>query len=48
MHKAFAHVAGYTRHCLETTARSPEAVRAEFLQRRLSGAFLLDTRVVKP
>jgi cytidylate kinase len=48
MHEAFAHVAGYTRNCLETTARSAEAVRTEFLQRRLSGAFLLDTRVVRP
>jgi cytidylate kinase len=44
MHEAFAKVQGYARHCLETTARTAGAARAEFLQRRGSGDFLLDTR----
>jgi cytidylate kinase len=49
MHEAFAKkVAGYARHCIDTTARSAEAVRAEFLRRRGGGEFLLDTRVVMP
>jgi hypothetical protein len=47
MHTAFAKVAGYARHYIETTACSAEAVHAEFLQRRGSGEFLLDTRGVR-
>jgi cytidylate kinase len=49
MHEAFAKkVAGYARHCIDTTARAAEAVRAEFRQRRGSGDFYLDTRVGMP
>jgi cytidylate kinase len=48
MHEAFAAVEGYAKHCIDTTARSAEAVRAEFLQRRRNGEFLLDPRIVLP
>lgn len=48
MHEAFAAVEGYAKHCIETTARSAEAGRAECIQRRRSGEFLLDTRVMFP
>lgn len=46
MHKAFAHVEGYTKHYIETTARSAEEVRAEYLQRCRRGEFLLDSRLL--
>jgi cytidylate kinase len=46
MHKAFADVEGYAKHCIETTARSAEEVRTEFIQHRRRGKFLLDPRVL--
>jgi cytidylate kinase len=48
MHEAFAKVEGYARHCINTTARSAQAVHAEFLRRRGGGEFLLDTRGMRP
>jgi len=46
MHEAFSDLEGYVRHVIETTGRSAEEVRAEFIQRRRE--FLLDTRVLVP
>jgi cytidylate kinase len=44
MHEAFTEVEGYAQHVIETTGRVPEEVRAEYIERRRSGAFLLYTR----
>jgi cytidylate kinase len=46
MHKAFADLGGYARHIIETTGRSAETVRAEFIQRHRRRDFLLDTLMV--
>jgi hypothetical protein len=48
MHDAFAALAGYTQHVIETTGRLPEDVRAECLLRRRRHEFVLDTRVMVP
>jgi cytidylate kinase len=48
MHAAFAAVAGYARHVIETTGRTAEEVGAEYLERRRRGAFLLHPRSVVP
>jgi cytidylate kinase len=48
MHDAFAALAGYTQHIIETTGRLPEDVRAECLSRRRRHEFVLDTRVMVP
>jgi len=48
MHEAFADVGGYAQHCIETTARSAEEVRVEFIKRRRRGEFLLDPRILLP
>jgi cytidylate kinase len=47
MHKAFADLGGYARHVIDTTARSAEAVCAEYLQRHQRREFLLDTMGAK-
>lgn len=41
MHEAFSEAEGYETHILETTGRTVEEVRAEFVQRRHTGAFVL-------
>jgi cytidylate kinase len=46
MHDAFADLAGYAQHIIETTGRLPEDVRAEYLSRRRRYAFVLDTTIV--
>jgi cytidylate kinase len=48
MHEAFADLEGYAKHCIETTARPVEEVRAECIQRRRRGEFLLAPRVLVP
>jgi cytidylate kinase len=48
MHDAFTELDGYEQHVIETTARSPEDVRAEYLDRRRRDEFRLDTRVLAP
>jgi hypothetical protein len=48
MHDAFAELAGYAKHVIETTGRLPEEVRAECLYRRRRYEFLLDTKVWVP
>jgi cytidylate kinase len=48
MHKAFAAVQGYARHVIETTGRTAEEVRAECMERRRCGMFLLPSRSVVP
>lgn len=48
MHDAFAELAGYAQHVIETTGQSPEDVRAECLSRRRRHEFVLDTRVMVP
>jgi len=48
MHDAFAELAGYAKHVIETTGRLPEEVRAECLYRRCRYEFLLDTKVWVP
>jgi cytidylate kinase len=45
MHEAFANVEGYGKHGIDTTARAVEEVRAEYIQRRRRGEFLLDSRL---
>ena len=46
MHDAFTELDEYEQHVIETTARSPEVVRAEYLDRRQRDEFRLDTRVL--
>lgn len=48
MHKAFAAVEGYTKHCIDTTGRSIEEVHAEYIERHHRGEFWLDPRVLAP
>jgi hypothetical protein len=45
MHKAFAHLGAYAKYVIETTGRSAEAVRAEYIQRHRRRNFLLDTLI---
>jgi cytidylate kinase len=44
MHDAFADLEEYEPHVIETTQRTPNEVRAEFMRRRQSQEFVLDTR----
>jgi hypothetical protein len=46
MHDAFTELGEYAQHVIETTGRSPEEVRAEYLDRRRRDEFRLDTRVL--
>ena len=48
MHDALTELGEYEQHVIETTERSPEEVRAEYLDRRRRGEFRLDTRVLTP
>jgi cytidylate kinase len=45
MHKAFADLDGYARHVIETTGRSAEAVRAEYIERQQRRDFWLDASI---
>jgi hypothetical protein len=44
MHDAFADLEAYEPHVIETTQRTPDEVRAEFIQRRQRQEFVLDIR----
>ena len=44
MHDEFTDLEEYETHVIETTQRTPDEVRAEFLQRRQRQEFVLDTR----
>jgi hypothetical protein len=44
MHEAFADLEEYNTHVIETTQRTPDEVRAEFIRRRQRQEFVLDIR----
>lgn len=48
MHEAFSDLEGYEKHTIETTRRSTEEVRAEFLKRRQRREFVLDSNNLIP
>jgi hypothetical protein len=48
MHDAFAELEGYAKYVIETTGRSAEDVRAEYLHRRQRHEFFLDTSILVP
>ena len=46
MHEAFADLGSYPGHVIETSDQLPEAVCAAFIQRRRTGAFMVDRNTV--